>query len=72
MLGRSFYGLSGSVVGGSAALVIFPEDKLVVAITANVKNDTWELPVFDIAEVFLKKIHPDLYSNKNNEASNKH
>lgn len=67
MMGRYFLGLSGAVTGGSAALVIFPEDKMVISVTANVKNDSWELPVFDIAEVFLKHLHPDLYSKNQEE-----
>lgn len=70
-LNRTFYGQRGSVQGGSAALLIYPEDKLVVAIASNVGSNSWELPVFEIAEVFVKKLHPELFKKEENQdASN--
>jgi CubicO group peptidase (beta-lactamase class C family) len=56
---RVFYGQRGSVKGGSSALLIYPEDKLVIAIAANIKSDSWELPIFDVAEIFLNQLHPE-------------
>ena len=51
--GSPFYGRSGSVTGGNAALLIYPEYDLVVAITTNLKTGINELPVFEIAQQFL-------------------
>lgn len=64
--GRTFYGQRGSVQGGCAALLIYPEDKLVVAIAANIGNSSWELPVFEIAETFQNQLHPEV-PNKDQE-----
>lgn len=70
-LNRTFYAQRGSVTGGSAALLIYPEDKMVIAIASNVGSNTWELPVFEIAEVFVKKLHPELFKKEENQdASN--
>jgi serine beta-lactamase-like protein LACTB, mitochondrial len=56
---RLFYGQKGFVKGGCSALLIYPEDKLVIAIAANIKSESWELPVFDISENFLNQLHPE-------------
>lgn len=61
---RLFYAQRGSVTGGSAALLIYPEDKMVIAMTSNVESGTWELPVFEVAESFLKKLHPELFKEE--------
>jgi CubicO group peptidase (beta-lactamase class C family) len=58
--GRTFWGQRGSVQGGCTTLLIYPEDKLVVAIVSNVGNSSWELPVFEIAEIFQNQLHPEL------------
>lgn len=55
---RHFYGINGQVAGGSAALLIYPDDKIVVAIAANTNGETLELPVFDVAAIFRKYLHP--------------
>lgn len=65
-LNRTFYGQRGSVQGGSAAMLIYPEDKLVVAIASNVGSNSWELPIFEVAEVFVKKLHPELFKPEEN------
>ncbi len=57
---RTFYGLRGSITGGCATLLIYPEDKMVIAIAANIQNTTWELPAFDLADVLLKQLHPEI------------
>jgi len=66
-LNRTFYAQRGSVTGGSAALLVYPEDKMVIAIASNVGSNTWELPVFEIAEVFVKKLHPELFKKEENK-----
>ncbi len=68
-LNRTFYGQRGSVTGGSAALLIYPEDKMVVAIASNVGSNSWELPIFEIAEVFVKKLHPELFKEEKKDES---
>ncbi len=59
MEGRTFWGQKGMVAGGTAILLIYPEDKLVVAIASNVGNTTWEPPVFEVASAFLDQLHPE-------------
>lgn len=62
--GMTFWGQKGSVSGGSSAILIYPEDKLVVAIAANIGNSTWELPVFEVASVFQDQLHPERKAKK--------
>lgn len=57
--GKTFLGQKGYVSGGSSALLIYPEDKLVIAIACNIGNGSWELPVFDIASIFQNQLHPE-------------
>jgi CubicO group peptidase (beta-lactamase class C family) len=64
---HSFYGIRGAVEGGSASLLIYPDDKMVIAVAANVQNSSWELPIFDIAESFMKQLHPELFLEKEKE-----
>ena len=51
--GREAWGKSGSVNGGSAALLIYPEEKLVVAMATNLSSVSEDFPVFTIANFFL-------------------
>lgn len=62
--GKTFYGLRGGVQGGCATLLIYPEDKMVIALAANIQSDSWELPIFDIAEIFMKQLHPELFAEE--------
>jgi CubicO group peptidase (beta-lactamase class C family) len=57
--GRVFYGQRGAVNGGSCTILIYPEDKLVIAIASNIGNCTWELPVFEVASAFQNQLHPE-------------
>lgn len=57
--GRVYYGQKGSVLGGGSALLIFPEDKLVIAMAVNIQSDSWELPIFEIAKIFIDQLHPE-------------
>ncbi len=57
--GKTFWGQKGLVSGGSSALLIYPEDKLVIAIACNIGNGSWELPVFEIASIFQNQLHPE-------------
>jgi CubicO group peptidase (beta-lactamase class C family) len=66
-----FYGQKGVVTGGSSALLVIPEDKIVVAMTANIGNSLWELPVFAVAEIFQKQMHPDWEAQKEEKTSEK-
>lgn len=63
--GHPFYGQKGMVSGGTATLLIYPEDKMVVAMAANIGKSSWELPVFDVASVFQNQLHPDWAANAN-------
>ena len=51
--GRKIYGRSGSVTGGSAALLIYPEEKLVIAAATNLTSMSDDLPVFTMANNFF-------------------
>lgn len=54
-----FYGQRGSVTGGSATVLIYPEDKMVIAIAGNIQGNSWEYPVFEVAQIFQKQLHPE-------------
>ena len=51
--GRTVYGLEGSVVGGSASVIILPESKVVVAWACNLSTAINDTPVFLVANAFL-------------------
>lgn len=51
--GRKFYGKSANVTGGSAAILIYPEDELVIASVTNLSLINEDLPVFLMAGHFL-------------------
>jgi len=57
--GRTFWGQKGLVSGGCSTILIYPEDKIVVAIASNIGNSSWELPVFDVASIFQDQLHPE-------------
>jgi len=62
--GKTFWGQKGLVSGGSSALLIYPEDKLVIAIACNIGNGSWELPIFEIASIFQNQLHPERKAKK--------
>jgi CubicO group peptidase (beta-lactamase class C family) len=51
--GRKMYGKSGTVTGGSGALLIYPEEKIVVACASNLSLITEDFPLFAMADHFL-------------------
>jgi CubicO group peptidase (beta-lactamase class C family) len=51
--GREYYGSSGGVTGGGAAILIYPDDNLVIAYAVNLTFGT-DMPVFEIADHFLQ------------------
>jgi serine beta-lactamase-like protein LACTB, mitochondrial len=51
--GRTLYGNIGAVSGGGAALIVYPEEKLVVACATNAGALNEDYPVFEIAAEFL-------------------
>jgi len=53
--GRTIYGKSGTVTGGTAAMLVYPDEKLVVAAVVNLTGLTNQLPVFDMAQPFLQE-----------------
>ncbi len=52
--GRTVYSIETSVVGGTAALLIYPEEKLVAAYACNLTSALDETPVFIIANNFVE------------------
>lgn len=57
--GRKFYGRKGSVTGGGAAIIIFPDEKLVLAGAINVTGDNEDIPMFQMASHFLSNPEPE-------------
>lgn len=52
--GDKWYGRTGAVTGGGAAIVILPEKNMVVVGVVNLTSDTDEIPVFQMITPFLK------------------
>lgn len=69
--GKPFLGQKGTVSGGSSALLIYPEDKLVIAIACNIGDSSWELPVFEVASIFQNQLHPEKKAKTPEEAATK-
>ena len=46
----------GNTIGGSSAVVIYPDQKLVVTVCSNKAEELSELPANNIAKLFLKKL----------------
>ncbi len=65
--GRKIYGRSGTVTGGGAALLIYPDEELVVACAMNLGAFSDDYPVFAMAQHFLPKpvAEQEPESNKN-------
>jgi CubicO group peptidase (beta-lactamase class C family) len=59
---RTIYGKSGSVTGGSAAILVYPEEELILACATNLTGVDDNNPLFDMAKHFLE--------NEENESSN--
>lgn len=55
MSGRTIYGRDGNVPGGTSSILIYPEEKLVIAYACNVSSSINNTPVFAVAGAFLKQ-----------------
>lgn len=53
--GGLVYGKDGEVLGGSASILVYPEEKLIIACTTNLTGATGNFPIFKIASKFLPK-----------------
>jgi serine beta-lactamase-like protein LACTB, mitochondrial len=53
--GRKIYGRSGTVTGGGAALLVYPEEELVLACAVNLGALSDDYPVFEMARHFLQQ-----------------
>jgi CubicO group peptidase (beta-lactamase class C family) len=67
--GRTIYGKSGGIAGGGSSLIIYPEEKLVVACAINLTSITEDYPVFEIAANFLPENNGE--SSKSKDKSKK-
>jgi CubicO group peptidase (beta-lactamase class C family) len=65
--GRKFYGRAGGVTGGSAALVVYPDEKLVFAATFNLTDKIGQFPIMEMAQKFLKTPEPNTGSETQTE-----
>lgn len=50
---RTIYGKTGSVTGGSAAILVYPEEELVLACATNATSASEDFPLFKMAQHFL-------------------
>ncbi|MEN8115343.1 MAG: serine hydrolase domain-containing protein [Bacteroidota bacterium] len=62
--GRKLYAKSGSVNGGSAALLIYPEEEIIVAMTTNLTSAINNMPVFKIAKHFFPETESEEVNKK--------
>lgn len=53
---RKFLAQLGNISGGSSLVVVYPEQKVVVSIAANIDIENDELPAYHIAQIFLKHL----------------
>ncbi|MBW6535295.1 MAG: beta-lactamase family protein [Mariniphaga sp.] len=67
--GRKIYGRSGTVTGGGAALLIYPDEKLVVACALNLGAFSNDYPVFDMARHFLPQTEEQTTEEKTNDSA---
>lgn len=58
--GDLYYARSGSIMGGGAAVLIYPDKKLVIAVAVNVTSEIDNIPIFKLADPFF----PELESKK--------
>jgi CubicO group peptidase (beta-lactamase class C family) len=57
--GRPLWGHLGGVVGGCSALLIYPDEQLVVALAANLDADWSERPAATVGSLFLEAIEDE-------------
>ena len=50
---RKVYGREGSVAGGKASVLIYPEEKMVIGYACNVSSLVTDTPIFQVADAFL-------------------
>lgn len=50
---RTIYGKTGSVTGGSAAILVYPQEELVLACTTNLTSNNDKFPLYEMAQHFL-------------------
>lgn len=53
--GATFYGRAAGITGGGAALLVYPDEQLVVAATINLTDNGGQLPIVALAGKFRKK-----------------
>lgn len=54
-MGNLVYGREGFVYGGSSAILMYPDEQLVIAMTANLTQERANFPLFTLADFFLPK-----------------
>lgn len=67
--GRQIVGRSGTVTGGGAALLVYPEEKLVVACALNLGSFSDDYPVFAMAQHFLSQPEEETVDENANDSS---
>ncbi len=53
--GNLIYGKDGSVTGGSASVLVYPDENLIIACATNLTKASADFPIFKLAEPFLSK-----------------
>ncbi len=57
--GTPIYGRSGSIAGGSAAVLIYPEERIVIAGACNIDDVPDKIPLFGMANHFINNTKSD-------------
>ena len=65
--GGKMYGRKGTISGGSSAILVIPQEKMVIAGTTNLTGRLDEIPVFEIANHFLPQQEDSQQSKKDSE-----
>ena len=68
---NTVYGKAGSVVGGNASILIYPEYELVIAFTTNLSTSINDTPIFNIAKNFLPESAIKKEEEKTEDNSNR-
>lgn len=53
--GNVLYGREGSVHGGSSAVLVYPKEELIIAITTNLTQERSNSTIFKLADIFIPK-----------------
>lgn len=65
--GGKMYGRKGTIAGGSSAILVVPQEKMVIAGTTNLTGKLDEIPVFEMLAHFLPETEENAQGKKDSE-----